>query len=431
MAPINIDGSTVQDITIDGTAVQEVTIDGSVAWTAGVNRTIDSIEDADIAEYTGDTTQFTPSSQTFAPDGSYVLNGDDASGGYFQIISLPGEGLGAYPQRGQKFKFYFRSSNAAATKSRGGCIFASDSTTDNMYVVYIRVDTGDFQIREYVNGALNTYGSVAVSFSGSTNYEIVVDFDTAGDGTVAAEIYDDTGTLLNSTSITSTHVDSGAFGWFKENNGSVTYTDYAHQVNPYPILLEDWESGNHNNWPSGNQGFTVTSDTSMEGSYNLQDGSSFDSLFSFAGDGLPEYYRRGEALAYDMITDTADTATAGLYYGAVDTSNTYFTRYDGAGNLELVEKVGGTNTTIKSNPVSIPANTRLTFELYWDDGNQGGVAGDMLCEIYDNTGTLLGSTSGNSTSVETSTGANGEGLGWWQNDGTVAKKYDYLRKLQW
>lgn len=37
--PVNIDGTTVQDITIDGDAVTEVTMDGDVVWTAGSEET--------------------------------------------------------------------------------------------------------------------------------------------------------------------------------------------------------------------------------------------------------------------------------------------------------------------------------------------------------------------------------------------------------
>lgn len=106
--PIDINGN-VEDITIDGQNVQEVTIDGQLAWKR--ETIIDDFERASLSHYRISTGAFDiiPNRSSHGSRSLRALGGD----GNKVILSRPGDGLNAYPSRGDTIRFdiQFNSTN--------------------------------------------------------------------------------------------------------------------------------------------------------------------------------------------------------------------------------------------------------------------------------------------------------------------------------
>lgn len=213
----------------------------------------------------------------------------------------------------------------------------------------------------------------------------------------------------------------------QDGNGEVV----VWEATSYPLVIDDFEDGDTLEYSTDNGNWSLSNTTTLEGSWHIvESAGNFAHLRSYPGDGLDYYYGRsdGDALAYQF--QMAGTGiSVGVYFGAVDSNNTYFTRW-ASGDLELVEKVGGTNSVIASTPLSLSTGTEYRAELRWDDGNQGGAVGDMLLEIY-NGSTLVGDVPGNSTNVESNTGSNGRGIGYWRTGNAVDVRMDYPRRIAW
>lgn len=139
---ITIDGADVQDITIDGTQVQEVTIDGSVVWVA--KTIIDDYEDGDIAEYGGDTTNFTVQSTTVA-EGTYALEG--TSSGFITSHS----GLPNYPSQGDTWKVNLYMASSGAQPNIWWCVAdeANPGTVETGYYFEIDDSNANLNLWEY------------------------------------------------------------------------------------------------------------------------------------------------------------------------------------------------------------------------------------------------------------------------------------------
>lgn len=221
-----------------------------------------------------------------------------------------------------------------------------------------------------------------------------------------------------------------AAGVYGHQNGT-----YPKSLSTYPKLIDDMEDNDLTEYSTNNGNWSLTNSTTLEGSYHIvESNGNFAHLRSYPGDGLPNYYPRGEALAYQGYIENTGVSF-GTYFGAVNSNNTYFTRWN-AGDLELVEKVGGNNSVIATVAVSLSTNKEYRFELRWDDGSHGtlglGTTGDMLLEVYDPVDdTLVGDVQGNSTNVESNTGQNGEGIGYWRTGNAYPVRMDYWRLIQW
>lgn len=173
-------------------------------------------------------------------------------------------------------------------------------------------------------------------------------------------------------------------------------------------------------WTVDSGGLTVESNSDLEGSYLLEGEEGFSRIWSMEGDGLPNYYSRGDGrLVYlSRISDPSSSDTkhqSSLYYGAVDEDNAYFIGHND-GDLRIREKVDGSNNTFAiTEDVSLPVDTILRWEIVWDDGTLGGDTGDHTLHVYNHeTDSVIATVSGNSTEVESFTNENGAGHGIWE-----------------
>lgn len=201
-------------------------------------------------------------------------------------------------------------------------------------------------------------------------------------------------------------------------------------------VIEDWETGSvSSDWTVDSAGLDVVENNTLNGSHHLHAaaGDEFARLWSFEGDGLPDYYEQGEgALTFLTHTDSQDNHVAGVYYGVVDADHNYFTIHD-SGNFELVAKVNGTNSVFASVAATCPADTVLRWEVRWDDGTQGGTQGDHQLDVYDNSddSEIVSISRTNDTSVEDDAGSLGAGHGVFYNDGTSTWRMDQLQIESW
>lgn len=195
---------------------------------------IDSFEDADLSEYSGDTTAYstatTPSGAVV--DGSYTL-AKPADSGFTTIQSPEGGGLNAYPSRGDVFRLYFFT-----------------DTTDVQYVFYWTTDDplsgSHYECRvrwpnngasSFANGELfftNTLPDASdepsSALQANTLYYLEIDFDSGDDGAITGELVEESsGTSLASVSVTESSRDTGGILYSAAGMSSGTaYSDYWH-----------------------------------------------------------------------------------------------------------------------------------------------------------------------------------------------------------
>jgi len=138
MAPINIDGSRVQDITINGQPVTEVTVDGDVVFPSGPNTIVDTFEDGNVTEYQTSAGGWTASTnQAFEGNFSGELDQD----GSIKIFSSPGDGLNHYPEQGDAVEWYVY--HEFIETSTSSAVFGSNGNPNNWtqgYECNVRAD---------------------------------------------------------------------------------------------------------------------------------------------------------------------------------------------------------------------------------------------------------------------------------------------------
>jgi len=178
--PINLDGDTVDAITMDGDSVSEVTVDGDTVFSAIPDTLVDSFEDQDLTEYSGDTGAFTVN-QTFVKQGDYGLEGGATNGGASTITSS--SGLSYYPDGTDPYRIYVRWADADARL----VIFYGQQDDNNRYRVDI--SNGRLQIGVRNSGSFTSIDSnSSPGLSANTDYDLEIDW-TPG-GTHTATVYD-------------------------------------------------------------------------------------------------------------------------------------------------------------------------------------------------------------------------------------------------
>lgn len=174
---------------------------------------VDDFEDAGIGEYTGDTSLFVVDSTAPVPNGTYSLK-TDAGTATALIVST--SGLANYLDQGETMAVQLHP--VAGNDSRMGVpFFVKDA--NNLYMVSMSVDLGDFQIFERSGGSYSLLVKVDVSLSQGTEYRAEVTPQT--DGTLLGELFDESaGTKLASISTTDTTYTDGGNGWRIASGGN-------------------------------------------------------------------------------------------------------------------------------------------------------------------------------------------------------------------
>lgn len=204
---VNIDGTGVSTVTIDGQEVEQITVDGDVVYSAVT--IVDDFESGSLdSSYSGDTGVFTVTTNN-AIEGTYRL--EQTTDSYSQIQST--SGLNAYPQQGDEFRVWLRTGSHSVSAPYTIAFFGMQDS-NNYYFVRLHENDGDFEV-ESESTVIDTANQ---SYTTNTWYEIRVRWDdgltfggSAGDITV--DLYDDTGTNLNTISGNDTSYTSGGIGW--------------------------------------------------------------------------------------------------------------------------------------------------------------------------------------------------------------------------
>lgn len=130
-------------------------------------------------------------------------------------------GDGWFP-RGSKFQYFFQTpSNYRLITAFG----VSAGTGDSHYEVWHFGDTGQTHIVYDGSGSGNSsLNSASTAYTGTDTYRVVVDFDTAGDGTIVVEVYTynsgGSDTLLGSVSASHTTAVGDGFGAYQYGTGA-------------------------------------------------------------------------------------------------------------------------------------------------------------------------------------------------------------------
>lgn len=199
---------------------------------------IDSFEDGNITEYSGDTSNASVIDETnlsfSAKDGSKVV---EVTGGFNQIGSNPGDGLDNYLSKGQQAEWWHRQDSGFNNNS-GFTVRVDPNDVDNHIRLRFTHDNNGMKIRD--NYAGSNIASANVTLSGDKWYKGRVslgDGSTDFGGTIGIlndddinyQLYDSDGTtkLGDITGNTTNGSTNDGIG-FKNGNGSgSTYSDFA------------------------------------------------------------------------------------------------------------------------------------------------------------------------------------------------------------
>lgn len=213
----------------DGASGQSVTVTTSSTPTG----LVDDFESGISSAYTTNSGGFTVQTDG-AMHGSNYIQHSTSNGTQAQLVSMPGDGLNYYPQRGDAWSWEFTTSEPSSANA--GMYFGYVNASNHYYV---QVDNDRLEILETVGGsAAFVSGRTMVSPLASGvqhRAEFKWDDGTHGGGTgdMTFTIYDDTGSEVDSVTGTSTNVENSTgtdgtdagIGWFGWNNS--TMLDYA------------------------------------------------------------------------------------------------------------------------------------------------------------------------------------------------------------
>jgi hypothetical protein len=173
---------------------------------------IDTFDDRNLDEYTGDTAVFDVSNQQLRSEGEG------------RVYSTDGSGLDNYPTRGDTIQFEYENRQGNTGRFEFG---VRDNGKGRYQLV---MNAGEVLKLEFVNPGGNVPGGKRRTGSGTlqqdTNYLIEVEWDTDGSGDIVATAYEqnDDGTKgpqVSSVTLNDDEYDSGGVGFSTEGAGNV------------------------------------------------------------------------------------------------------------------------------------------------------------------------------------------------------------------
>lgn len=200
---------------------------------------VDDFEDGDIAEYSGDS--------------FYEASSDEVYGGTYSLAPQSGDegdransGIARFDQtvsQGERIRFHQYVDTSAGSDDETCALFAVQTpvtNNENYGVCLEQFGTDRFVLAENVEST-DTYGSVNVLASSSVTYstgwyEVIVDWQA--DNTIAASLYNPSGTLVATTSATDSTYTSGGFGFtsWGQNGAWDSFVSYP-QIGEQPTVF--------------------------------------------------------------------------------------------------------------------------------------------------------------------------------------------------
>lgn len=199
---------------------QDININSGVLELAQSTVIIDDFEDGDIAEYSGETGAATVTqSTTTAQNGDYYVE-VNAGGTANTIASFEGDGLNAYPDQGETFRFWtqLRGSVRSHTNYGRQTVGSGDNDSrdgDGYQVVLHDTNTFSLAVNGYFGGT-TLAEDTSVTVNTNEWYEIEVVWGTDDSHTVT--LYDSSGTQLTQLSATDSTYTNGGIALSADNN---------------------------------------------------------------------------------------------------------------------------------------------------------------------------------------------------------------------
>jgi len=213
----------------DGSEIAEVrTGAGDVLFSASAipDNLVDSFEDSDISDYSGDTGAYSVISSD-STDGNNALKlSNPTTGGRGSRDAIGStSGLNDYPQRGDIFRCDWKpTQDIVGSGNRVTVVFAAqgESGTSNCYTVSISPGNDNFGIGdESLSGTANLKSESLGSLSTGTQYFVEVEWGSStNNNTITARLVEKgSGNNVNEVSVQDSTYDSGGIG-FGVNQGS-------------------------------------------------------------------------------------------------------------------------------------------------------------------------------------------------------------------
>jgi hypothetical protein len=337
---------------------------------------VDDFDDGDLLEYTDNTGAISISSTQAHNSSAYSLLADGWADGrvYNQDETFS-------PKRGQIFELYVYPTSTGVYTSIGWP-YHGHANGGSAYELYF--DSGGFDIARQVDGTRSFLASGDISGLTIDAWNRV-EVAWKRDGTITVDLYDDTGTNVESVSATDTTYNHAVGGVFYESlGGDPFYVDTWQTLGTTDdfTILDSFEDGDISEYTGDTGDWSVAQDgDSYHDGHRLEMGGSFGDSIIISTSGLDYYPSQGDTFGTWCKTPYQNSRHHMFLFGVQDSSNYYEVRYNtvvGGTNEILINKVeGGSSTTLASTTQVDP-----TFGKYENIEVAWGTDGSIDVTIY-------------------------------------------------
>lgn len=164
-----------------------------------------------------------------ARDGQRVLRNNTDSG---EIVSLPGDGLNYYPQKGDVFEAWLKNHDSGDFQ-RAMFLFGA-SNNESWYGVQVNEPDNVFRISKDGDGGGDALAESSVTI-GTEWYRVVVEWHDGGgsesDNEIVATLFDDSGSELEQLSVNDDEYESNrGVGWTNTDGSAEVRYDGAYKI---------------------------------------------------------------------------------------------------------------------------------------------------------------------------------------------------------
>ena len=177
-------------------------------------------------------------------------------------------------------------------------------------------------------------------------------------------------------------------------------------------IIDDFESGNINNYGGDTGNFSVSSTNVISGSNSLEGVNIGSTNYIHSTSGLANYPSAGDKFSFKFKVDGSVDSISGIVFGVQNTvTNNYVVHYSmqaGFGGFFSIRKNASTSSRgsiLQRNDFGTPNNNVHRVEINW------GTNGLIDCDVFDDdSNNLLGSVSATDTDYTSG------GIGWFTDD---------------